>query len=173
MKVKFSPVRNNNDRRGRNVRSRYVSDFEINGADYAPQPKRRKKGEVRLLFAVHVRWASKHLGNHSGHTKTQRRSVRALLETGFEEGCSRLYFDIVKRPMDLSTIRDKVRKIEYRNREQFRHDVWQIQLNAHLYNNNGRNPGIQPLADQLLEICDYLLEDYGDQLAEAEKGIDR
>ncbi|CDY22837.1 BnaA06g02400D [Brassica napus] len=75
--------------------------------------------------------------------------------------------------MDLSTIRDKVRKIEYRNREQFRHDVWQIQLNAHLYNNNGRNPGIQPLADQLLEICDYLLEDYGDQLAEAEKGIDR
>ncbi|CDY22838.1 BnaA06g02390D [Brassica napus] len=48
MKVKFSPVRNNNDRRGRNVRSRYVSDFEINGADYAPQPKRRKKGEVGL-----------------------------------------------------------------------------------------------------------------------------
>ncbi|WZY96944.1 hypothetical protein YC2023_069273 [Brassica napus] len=83
------------------------------------------------------------------------------------------YFDIVKRSMDLSTIRDKVRKIEYRNHEQFRHDVWQIQLNAHLYNNNGRNPGIQPLADQSLEICDYLLEDYGDQLAEAEKGIDR
>ncbi|CAF2055244.1 hypothetical protein Bca4012_098083 [Brassica carinata] len=112
MKVKFSPVRNN-DRRGRNVRSRYVSDFEMNGADYAPQPNDAKKE------------------------------------------------------------RDKVRKIEYRNHEQFRHDVWQIQLNAHLYNNNGRNPGIPPLADQLLEICDCLLEDYGDQLAEAEKGIDR
>lgn len=83
------------------------------------------------------------------------------------------YFDIVQRPMDLSTIRDKVRKIEYRNREQFRHDVWQIQFNAHLYNSNGRNPGIPPLADQLLEICDYLIDDYGDQLEEAEKGIDR
>lgn len=47
------PPRRNDRRlseRGRNVRSRYVSDFEVNGADYAPQPKRRKKGEVTKSF---------------------------------------------------------------------------------------------------------------------------
>ncbi|WZZ08615.1 hypothetical protein YC2023_094536 [Brassica napus] len=187
----YPPRRNNNDRRGRNVRSRYVSDFEMNGADYAPQPKRRKKGEVKLLFAIHVRYVlSFNLSPCVLSRLYKQVGLANILETivdtlRLKEEVSGLflkpvskkdapdYFDIVKRPMDLSTIRDKVRKIEYRNREQFRHDVWQIQLNAHLYNNNGRNPGIPPLADQLLEICDYLLEDYGDQLAEAEKGIDR
>ncbi|CDY44660.1 BnaA08g06800D [Brassica napus] len=159
----YPPRRNNNDRRGRNVRSRYVSDFEMNGADYAPQPKRRKKGEVGLANILET----------IVDTLRLKEEVSGLFLKPVSKKDAPDYFDIVKRPMDLSTIRDKVRKIEYRNREQFRHDVWQIQLNAHLYNNNGRNPGIPPLADQLLEICDYLLEDYGDQLAEAEKGIDR
>ncbi|KAG5392139.1 hypothetical protein IGI04_022102 [Brassica rapa subsp. trilocularis] len=126
--MKFSPVRNNNDRRGRNVRSRYVSDFEMNGADYAPQPKRRKKGECPL------------------DTLRLKEEVSGLFLKPVSKKDAPDYFDIVKPPMDLSTIRDKVRKVEYRNREQFRSDVWQIQLNAHLYR---------------------------DQLAEAEKGIDR
>lgn len=73
--------------------------------------------------------------------------------------------------MDLSTIRDKVRKMEYKSREEFRHDVWQITFNAHRYN-NGRNPGIPPLADQLLELCDFLLDQNADGLAEAEAGIE-
>lgn len=72
--------------------------------------------------------------------------------------------------MDLSTIREKVRKLEYKDHEDFRHDVWQITVNAHLYN-DGRNPGIPPLADQLLELCDHLLEQYSDELYEAEAGI--
>ena len=42
------------------------------------------------------------------------------------------YLEIIRCPMDLGTIRDKVRKMEYRNRNQFRHDVAQIQMNAHM-----------------------------------------
>lgn len=74
--------------------------------------------------------------------------------------------------MDLSTIRDKVlRKMEYRDREQFRHDVWQIKFNAHLYN-DGRNLAIPPLADELLLTSDRLLDEYRDHgLTEVEKGI--
>ncbi|KAF2294187.1 hypothetical protein GH714_008082 [Hevea brasiliensis] len=81
------------------------------------------------------------------------------------------YLDIIKRPMDLSTIREKVRKMEYKHREEFRHDMWQITYNAHLYN-DGRNPGIPPLADQLLELCDYLLKEHNYSLSEAEAGIE-
>ncbi|KAK1563236.1 hypothetical protein Q3G72_024570 [Acer saccharum] len=71
--------------------------------------------------------------------------------------------------MDLSTIRDKVRRMEYKDREDFRHDVFQITFNAHAYN-DGRNPAISPLADQLLELCDYLLDENHEILAEAEAG---
>ncbi|RZC44273.1 hypothetical protein C5167_037223, partial [Papaver somniferum] len=82
------------------------------------------------------------------------------------------YLDIIEHPMDLSTIRDKVRRMEYKTREEFRQDVWQITYNAHMYNNN-RNPGIPPLADQLLQLCDYFLDQYDERLteAEAEAGI--
>lgn len=81
------------------------------------------------------------------------------------------YLDVIERPMDLSTIRDKVRRMEYKNRDEFRHDVWQIAYNAHTYNDR-RNPGIPPLADQLLELCDYLLDENHDSLYEAEAGIE-
>lgn len=81
------------------------------------------------------------------------------------------YHDIIQHPMDLSTIKEKVRKLQYRSREDFRHDVWQITYNAHIYN-DGRNPGIPPLADQLLELCDYLLVENDESLTEAEAGID-
>lgn len=81
------------------------------------------------------------------------------------------YLDIIKRPMDLAAIKEKVRRMEYKGREDFRHDVWQITFNAHQYN-DGRNPGIPPLADQLLELCDYLLEQNDQGLTEAESGIE-
>ncbi|XP_024009212.1 transcription initiation factor TFIID subunit 1 [Eutrema salsugineum] len=158
------PPRRNDRRlseRGRNVRSRYVSDLELNGVDYAPQPKRRKKGEVGLANIL----------ESIVDTLRLKEEVSRLFLKPVSKKEAPDYLDVVERPMDLSTIRDKVRKIEYRDREQFRHDVWQIKFNAHLYN-DGRNPGIPPLADQLLEICDYLLDDYNDQLTEAEKGID-
>jgi transcription initiation factor TFIID subunit 1 len=77
------------------------------------------------------------------------------------------YLDIIDHPMDLGTIRDKVRKMEYRNRKGFRHDVAQIAVNAHIYNDN-RNPGIPPLADELLKMCDQLVEENAEMLDDAE-----
>lgn len=73
--------------------------------------------------------------------------------------------------MDLSKIREKVRKMDYKSREEFRQDVVQINYNAHRYNDN-RNPGIPPLADQLLELCDQLLIENDEGLTEAELGIE-
>ncbi|MED6142970.1 hypothetical protein PIB30_002256 [Stylosanthes scabra] len=81
------------------------------------------------------------------------------------------YLDIIERPMDFSRIRERVRNMEYKSREDFRHDVWQITYNAHKYN-DGRNPGIPPIADKLLEHCDYLLNENDDSLTEAEAGIE-
>lgn len=81
------------------------------------------------------------------------------------------YLDIIRYPMDLGTIRDKVRKMVYRNRDEFRHDVAQIQLNAHIYNDT-RYPHIPPLADELMEVCDHLLYENADLLTEAEDAIE-
>lgn len=81
------------------------------------------------------------------------------------------YLHYVKRPMDLSTIRERVRKLKYKSREDFRSDVQQIADNAHLYN-DGRNPGIPPLADRLLELCDEELNARDEDLDEAEAGIE-
>lgn len=49
--------------------------------------------------------------------------------------------------------------------------MYQIAYNAHLYNDR-RNPGIPPLADQLLELCDNLLDVKDEELTEAEAGIE-
>nr|XP_024393704.1 transcription initiation factor TFIID subunit 1-like isoform X3 [Physcomitrium patens] len=81
------------------------------------------------------------------------------------------YLHFVKRPMDLSTIRERVRKLKYKSREDFRKDVQQIAENAHLYN-DGRNPGIPPLADRLLALCDVELDARYEDLDEAEAGIE-
>jgi transcription initiation factor TFIID subunit 1 len=81
------------------------------------------------------------------------------------------YLDIIERPMDLSRIRERVRNMEYKSREDFRHDVWQITFNAHKYN-DGRNPGIPPIADMLLEYCDSLLNANDENLTAAEAGIE-
>lgn len=81
------------------------------------------------------------------------------------------YHYYVQRPMDLSTIRERVRKLKYNSRSEFRQDVQQIADNAHIYN-DGRNPGIPPLADRLLELCDEELEARDVELDEAESGIE-
>lgn len=81
------------------------------------------------------------------------------------------YRNIIQHPMDLSTIKVKVRNLEYKSREQFRQDVWQIACNAHRYN-DGRNPVIPSLADQLLDFCDHMLLENEESLTEAEAGIE-
>ncbi|KAG2317599.1 hypothetical protein Bca52824_020721 [Brassica carinata] len=163
--VEDYPRRRNDKRlleRVQKVRSQYVSDFERNVAEeYAPQPKRRKKGEVGLANILEVIVDT---------LRAKEVNVSYLFLKPVSKKEAPNYLDVVERPMDLSTIRDKVRRIEYRDREQFRNDVWQIKYNAHLYN-DVRNPTIPPLADELLVKCDGLLDRYRDELTEAEKGI--
>ncbi|CAA6655733.1 unnamed protein product [Spirodela intermedia] len=67
------------------------------------------------------------------------------------------YLFVRPNPIDLSTIKEKARRMEYRNRDEFRRDVWLINFNAHRYNDG---------------ICDRLLDQYSGSLAEAEDGIE-
>ncbi|KAE9450286.1 hypothetical protein C3L33_17812, partial [Rhododendron williamsianum] len=115
-------------------------------------------------------WFVKHLGDHCDTLK-DRIGVSYLFLKPVSKKEAPDYLKIIKHPMDLSTIKEKVRKLEYKSREEFRHDVWQITYNAHKYN-DGRNPGISPLADQLLELCDYLINEHDMGLTEAEDGIE-
>lgn len=82
------------------------------------------------------------------------------------------YMNYVKKPMDLGTIREKARKMVYKCRDDFRMDVEQIAVNAHEYN-DGRNPGIPPLAEALLELCDEELRARKAELEAAEDAVER
>ncbi|KAD4386189.1 hypothetical protein E3N88_26358 [Mikania micrantha] len=130
------------------------------GADYTPTVKRRRGGEVGLANI---------LEKIIDTLKANEVSFLFLKPVTRKEAPD--YLRIIDRPMDLSTMREKVRKLEYKSRDAFRHDMWQITYNAHKYN-DGRNPGIPPLADQLLELCDFLLSEYDEILTEAEADIE-
>lgn len=154
-----------NDRRiperDRSTKRRPVVELGKFGADYGPPTKRRRGGEVGLSNVL----------ESIVDSLRDRYEVSYLFLKPVSKKEAPDYLDIIRDPMDLSTIREKVRKMEYKSREDFRHDVWQITYNAHIYN-DGRNPGIPPLADQLLELCDYLLSENDASLTEAEAGIE-
>ncbi|XP_015082118.1 transcription initiation factor TFIID subunit 1 isoform X2 [Solanum pennellii] len=158
----FLPRRN--DRRipdrDRSVKRRQTFESGRHAKEHAPPTKRRRGGEVGLSNIL----------EEIVDTLKNNVNVSYLFLKPVTRKEAPDYHKYVKRPMDLSTIKEKARKLEYKNRGQFRHDVAQITINAHLYN-DGRNPGIPPLADQLLEICDYLLEENESILAEAESAI--
>ncbi|XP_058216351.1 transcription initiation factor TFIID subunit 1 isoform X2 [Rhododendron vialii] len=147
--------------RDRSAKRRPVVELGIYGAEYAPPTKRRRGGEVGLANILEI----------IVDTLKDRIEVSYLFLKPVSKKEAPDYLKIIKHPMDLSTIKEKVRKLEYKSREEFRHDVWQITYNAHKYN-DGRNPGIPPLADQLLELCDYLLNEHDLGLTEAEDGIE-
>ncbi|KAJ6419236.1 hypothetical protein OIU84_029364 [Salix udensis] len=153
-----------NDRRmperDRVAKRRPAVDVGRYGDDYTPATKRRRVGEVGLANIL----------EGIVDALKDRVEVSYLFLKPVPKKEAPDYLHIIKHPMDLATIKDKARKMEYKNRKEFRHDMWQIAYNAHLYN-DGRNPGIPPLADQLLEICDFLLLEKHDSLTEAEAGI--
>ncbi|XP_059287448.1 transcription initiation factor TFIID subunit 1 isoform X1 [Lycium ferocissimum] len=159
----FLPRRN--DRRipdrDRSMKRRQPFESGRHAKELAPPTKRRRGGEVGLSNIL----------EEIVDTLKSRVDVSYLFLKPVTRKDAPDYHKYVKRPMDLSTIKERTRKLEYKNRLQFRHDVAQITINAHLYN-DGRNPGIPPLADQLLEICDYLLDENASILAEAESGIE-
>ncbi|CAN1821883.1 Transcription initiation factor TFIID subunit 1 [Linum perenne] len=129
-------------------------------AKHAPPTKRRRGGEVLLSNIL----------EEIVDTLRDRRELSYLFLKPVSKKEAPDYLKIIERPMDLSTIKEKVRKMEYKGRREFRHDVWQITFNAHKYNDR-RNPGIPPLADQLLEVCDFLLDEKAAELADAEAGV--
>ncbi|TVU08311.1 hypothetical protein EJB05_41711 [Eragrostis curvula] len=128
--------------------------------EYAPSAKRRRGGEVELNNIL-----EKIVDHLRGQTSISYLFLKPVTKKEAPD-----YLDYIERPMDLGTIRDKVRKMEYKNREQFRHDVAQIQLNAHIYNDQ-RYPAIPPLADSLMDMCDHLLDESAELLDEAEYAI--
>eukprot|EP00898_Chlorokybus_atmophyticus_P001205 jgi/Chlat1/2085/Chrsp17S02690 len=77
------------------------------------------------------------------------------------------YFSIIRHPMDLSTMKEKVRQFKYTLRSDFRADVKLIRDNAYTYNEK-RNPGVLPLADRLLELCDAELAQRDQELTKVE-----
>ncbi|XP_030510731.2 transcription initiation factor TFIID subunit 1 isoform X2 [Cannabis sativa] len=147
--------------RERSTKRRSVAELGRYGAESAATTKRRRGGEVGLANIL----------EQIVETLKDRIEVSYLFLKPVSKKEAPDYLDIIERPMDLSTIKEKVRKLEYKSREQFRHDVWQIAFNAHQYN-DGRNPGIPPLADQLLELCDYILNENDESLTDAEAGIE-
>ncbi|KAK2983159.1 hypothetical protein RJ640_018504 [Escallonia rubra] len=147
--------------RGRTTQRRPVLESGSYGADYAPPTKRRRGGEVGLANIL------------EGIVDILKENIQVsylfLKPVSKKEAPD--YLTIIKRPMDLSTIKEKARRLEYKSRDDFRHDMWQITYNAHRYNAQ-RNPGIPPLADQLLELCDFLMAERDAMLIEAEASID-
>ncbi|KZV22746.1 transcription initiation factor TFIID subunit 1 [Dorcoceras hygrometricum] len=157
------PLRRNDRRipeRDRMVLRKPSSEYVKHAPEYPQPSKRRRGGEVGLSNIL----------ENIVETLKDRKEISLLFLKPVSKKDAPDYLDIIDRPMDLATIRDKVRRLEYKNRDDFRHDVYQIVFNAHRYN-DGRNPGIPPLADQLLELCDYLLDQYDADLSEAEAGI--
>ncbi|KAI3918634.1 hypothetical protein MKX01_041954 [Papaver californicum] len=139
-----------------------VESFARYGPEYGQQTKRRRGGEGKVGLSNTLDDILDGLKN------AHEVSYLFLKPVSKKEAPD--YLDIIEHPMDLSTIREKARRMEYKNRNEFRHDVWQITYNAHMYNAD-RNPGIPPLADQLLELCDYFLDQYHERLTEAEASI--
>jgi len=148
--------------RERGLKRHASVDIGRHAIDYGPPSKRRRGGEVFL---------SNILENIVDRLRSET-DVSYLFLKPVSKKDAPDYFEYVKQPMDLSTIRQKVKRLDYKSREEFRQDVVLIVDNAHIYN-DGRNPGIPPLADKLLEVCDDLLEENDADLTEAESTVER
>ncbi|CAJ2646998.1 unnamed protein product [Trifolium pratense] len=150
--------------RERSGKRRSVVELGKIGGDFMPPTKRRRGGggEVGLANI---------LESIVDTIVKDRADLSYLFVKPVSKKNAPDYLDIIERPMDLSRIRERVRNMEYKSREDFRHDVWQITFNAHKYN-DGRNPGIPPVADMLLEYCDSLLNENDENLTAAEAGIE-
>ncbi|KAL2348799.1 hypothetical protein Fmac_002799 [Flemingia macrophylla] len=150
--------------RDRSGKRRSVAELGRINADYMPPTKRRRGGGGEVGLANILESIVEAIVK-------DRSDLSYLFVKPVSKKEAPDYLDIIERPMDLSRIRERVRNMEYKSREDFRHDVWQITYNAHKYN-DGRNPGIPPLADMLLDYCDYLLLENEDNLTAAEAGIE-
>lgn len=125
--------------------------FEVGrySSEYSQSSKRRRGGEANLSKILEAI-----VDKLRGQTDVSFLFVKPVSKKEAPD-----YSIYVHHPMDLTTIKQKVKRLDYKSRDEFRQDVALIADNAHTYN-DGRNPGIPPLADQLLAMCDDLLETF-------------
>ncbi|KAE9606976.1 putative chromatin remodeler Bromodomain family [Lupinus albus] len=111
------------------------------GADYMQQPIKRRRGGGGEVGLANI------LESIVDTIVKDRNDLCYLFLKPVSKKVAPDYLEIIERPMDLSRMRERARNMEYKSREDFRHDMWQITYNAHKYN-NGRNPGANRKAYQ-------------------------
>ncbi|XP_065160409.1 transcription initiation factor TFIID subunit 1 isoform X2 [Atheta coriaria] len=79
------------------------------------------------------------------------------------------YYNVIKRPMDLDTISQKVAAHKYHSRHEFLVDVTQILENCTLY--NGKDSSFTQKAEQLVAVCKATLDEYDEHLTQLENKI--
>ena len=82
---------------------------------------------------------------------------------------NKTYYEIIKTPMDLETISQRVTKSQYHSRGEFVSDVELIYTNSLQY--NGEASEFTVKAKKILEVVNTTLETYVDHLDELEKRI--
>lgn len=83
------------------------------------------------------------------------------------------YLQIVKRPMDLGTMRHKCKKMEYQTSKEFLDDMAQIAKNARAFNNSADVQWVVQHAELLLEVAQEQVADKSEEIAAAEDAIQR
>ncbi|XP_055893415.1 transcription initiation factor TFIID subunit 1-like isoform X2 [Biomphalaria glabrata] len=79
------------------------------------------------------------------------------------------YYRIIKRPMDMQTMRENVRQKKYRSREDFLTDLNQIVENSKLY--NGAQHLLTLNAQSMLTLCIHRIAEKEQKLMRLEKAI--
>ncbi|ELU04183.1 hypothetical protein CAPTEDRAFT_225982 [Capitella teleta] len=79
------------------------------------------------------------------------------------------YYRIIKKPIDMQTIRDNLRNKKYLSREAFLADAGQIVRNSELY--NGAKSVLTQAAQRMLDLCLQRLAEKEDKLMRLEKAI--
>ncbi|KAI8483835.1 Transcription initiation factor TFIID subunit 1 [Branchiostoma belcheri] len=79
------------------------------------------------------------------------------------------YYKIVHRPMDLQTMREKLRQRQYHSRLDFVEDVKLIVHNSTLY--NGAKSPLTQIAQDMLGVCEKRVAEKEDKITRLEKAI--
>lgn len=79
------------------------------------------------------------------------------------------YYNLIKAPVDLQTIRKRINDKLYKNRGEFLEDFQQLVENSGLY--NGYNHHITTQAESLFQLCEQKIEEKKDKLLRLEKAI--
>ena len=79
------------------------------------------------------------------------------------------YYDIIKSPIDIETIKKKVDSKQYKCRRDFLSDVEQIVKNSTMY--NGPNHVLTGTAKKMLELCENAFAEKEEKMTRLEKAI--